>query len=75
MGKSTWNQCGKKNRYRDEHAANFYKRKCERERGQKLDYYWCPYCKGFHLTSEEFRPAGYGIEGVYEAYKDLAFVV
>jgi hypothetical protein len=25
----------------------------ERERGTKLDYYWCNYCNGFHLTSKE----------------------
>jgi len=23
----------------------------ERERGKKLDYYWCHFCGGFHLTS------------------------
>lgn len=61
MGKSIWNQCKKKNRYRDEHAANYYKRMYERERGKKLDYYWCPYCNGYHLTSEEWRPKGYGL--------------
>lgn len=59
--KRTWNQCRKKNRYRDEHTANLYRRKFEEARGTKLDYYWCAYCHGFHLTSEEFRPEGYGI--------------
>ena len=48
-----WRQCGSKKRYRDEHAANKYRKIFERERGKKLDYYWCEYCKGFHLTSKE----------------------
>lgn len=51
MKKREWKTCGKKIRYRDEHSANQYKKKCERERNVKLDYYWCPYCKGYHLTS------------------------
>ena len=59
MTKSYWNQCGRKNRYRDEHTANYYKKKFEKERGQKLDYYWCGHCKGYHLTSEEFRTEFY----------------
>lgn len=54
MGNSIWNQCKRKNRYRDEHYANLYKKKYEKERGQKLDYYWCCHCGGFHLTSTEF---------------------
>ncbi|MCQ2544601.1 MAG: hypothetical protein MJ126_10600 [Lachnospiraceae bacterium] len=62
MGKSNWNQCGKKHRYRDEHTVNYYKKMYERQRGRKLDYYWCSKCNGYHLTSEEFRPEGYGIE-------------
>ena len=49
-----WRQCRSKNRYRDEHTANYYRKKCERERGTKLDYYWCGHCKGYHLTSSEF---------------------
>lgn len=53
MEKSIWRQCKRKNRYRDEHTANYYKRKYEQERGKKLDYYWCGYCNGFHLTSVE----------------------
>lgn len=53
MDKSIWRQCKRKNRYRDEHTANYYRRIYERERGKKLDYYWCPYCNGFHLTSVE----------------------
>lgn len=59
--KSIWNQCGRKNRYRDEHTANYYCRVLGEERGVKLDYYWCAYCNGFHLTSGEFRPEGYGL--------------
>ena len=41
---------------------NYYKKMYERQRGRKLDYYWCSKCNGYHLTSEEFRPEGYGIE-------------
>ena len=46
-----WRQCGRKRRYRDEHVANIYRKMFEKERGTRLDYYWCEYCKGFHLTS------------------------
>lgn len=46
-----WRECKRKHRYRDEHSANHYRKICERERGKKLDYYWCPHCNGFHLTS------------------------
>jgi len=46
-----WTQCKSKSRYRDEHLANIYRKKYEKERGKKLDYYWCHYCNGFHLTS------------------------
>ncbi|MCR5691430.1 MAG: hypothetical protein K6G62_04340 [Eubacterium sp.] len=52
MTKSIWRSCKSKTRYRDEHTVNDYKKKCERARGKKLDYYWCPYCRGFHLTSK-----------------------
>ena len=62
MGKSIWRQCKRKNRYRDEHAANYYRRKFEQERGKKLDYYWCPYCNGFHLTSAEINTKDYDLE-------------
>lgn len=48
-----WRQCGCKKRYKDEHAANKYRKIFENERGIKLDYYWCCYCNGFHLTSSE----------------------
>jgi len=54
MKKGLWKMCGSKRRYRNEHDANYYRRVCERERGTKLDYYWCPHCRGFHLTSAEF---------------------
>ena len=59
--KRNWNQCRKKKRYRDEHTVNIYRKKFEEARGTKLDYYWCAYCNGYHLTSEEFRLEGYGI--------------
>ncbi len=52
MTYSVWRQCGRKRRYRDEHTANMYRKMFERERGKKLDYYWCNYCNGFHLTSK-----------------------
>ncbi len=51
MKKHVWRMCTSKNRYKDEHTANWYRQKYENERGKKLDYYWCPCCKGFHLTS------------------------
>lgn len=54
MTKSIWRQCKRKRRYRDEHAANYFRRIYEQKRGKKLDYYWCPYCNGFHLTSAKF---------------------
>ena len=53
MSISTWRQCKRKKRYRDEHQVNYYKKLCERARGIKLDYYWCAYCNGYHLTSSE----------------------
>jgi hypothetical protein len=53
MSNSKWRMCGSKKRYRDEHNANLYRKICERERGIKLDYYWCPHCKGYHLTSTQ----------------------
>lgn len=53
MSNSKWKMCGSKKRYRDEHNANLYRKLCERERGIKLDYYWCPHCKGYHLTSTQ----------------------
>ena len=62
MNKSIWRQCKRKNRYRDEHAANYYRRKFEQERGKKLDYYWCPYCNGFHLTSLEINTKDYDFD-------------
>ena len=51
MSYSVWKQCKSKRRYRDEHTVNFYRKKCQRARGQELAYYLCPICNGFHLTS------------------------
>lgn len=62
MKKRIWRQCKRKHRYRDEHSANYYRRVCERQRGIKLDYYWCCYCNGFHLTSADLAPALYGLD-------------
>lgn len=67
MDKRHWNQFRSKNRYRDEHVANTFRRKYEIERAKKLDYYYCVYCHGYHLTSKEFRPEGYGISSVWVA--------
>lgn len=46
-----YRQCGKKTRYKDESAVRAVKKKCEAARGEKLDWYYCSYCKGYHLTS------------------------
>ena len=64
MKRNIWRQCKRKKRYRDEHAVNHYRRIFEQERGKKLDYYWCPYCNGYHLTSAEFIAAYLGLEEV-----------
>ena len=53
MTKKVWMQCGRKRRYRDEHTVNQYRKIFEKSRGKKLDYYWCVYCNGYHLTSSE----------------------
>ena len=66
MKRNIWGQCKRKKRYRDEHTANYYRKKFEQARGQKLDYYWCPYCNGYHLTSAEFIWAGFDMEEVSE---------
>lgn len=59
--KKSWNQCRKKIRYRSEHDANIYRKKCSAERNVELDYYWCGYCNGYHLTSLEFNPEAQGM--------------
>ena len=59
MKYNIWRQCGSKRRYRDEHTANHFRKLFEKERGKKLDYYWCEYCKGYHLTSKESYLAFY----------------
>ena len=66
MKKNIWGQCKRKKRYRDDHTANYYKKKFEQARGQKLDYYWRPYCNGYHLTSTEYIRAGFDLEEVSE---------
>ena len=52
MAMNIWRTCKSKKRYRDEHNANIFRRKHEIQYGMRLDYYWCPYCNGFHLTSK-----------------------
>ena len=64
--KSIWRQCKRKKRYRDQHTANYYRKKFEQARGQKLDYYWCPYCNGYHLTSSGFIWVDFDIEEALE---------
>lgn len=66
MNKSIWRQCKRKIRYRDEHTANLYRRKFEQERGKKLDYYWCPHCNGFHLTSVVYNNTYFDLEDAGE---------
>lgn len=51
MSYSIWRQCKSKRRYRDEHTANYFRKKYQALRGQELAYYWCPICNGYHLTS------------------------
>ena len=51
MEKKVWRQCGSKNRYKSEHDVNQYRKKYERIRGKALNYYWCEYCNGYHLTN------------------------
>lgn len=46
-----YTSCRKKVRYRTEGEVSKARHKCERTRGVKLEYYFCPYCEGFHLTS------------------------
>ena len=53
MKKSIFRQSTSKRRYRDEHTANHYRKMFERKRGKELDYYWCVYCEGYHLTSSK----------------------
>lgn len=70
MDRKKWEMCGRKKRYKDEHMANYYRRKFQSDRAVVLDYYWCPYCHGYHLTSEEFVPqkAGEKLAAVYALY-------
>lgn len=51
--KSVWRECGSKVRYRDAGEAGKAAKKCMRARGGELDFYWCTYCNGYHLTSKE----------------------
>ena len=49
--RNLWSQCKCKKRYKDEHMVNHYRKIFEKERDTKLDYYYCSYCHGYHLTS------------------------
>jgi hypothetical protein len=47
-------QCGNKRRYRDHDEAKRVRRTCLAQRpDQPLRIYPCPYCRGFHLTSQD----------------------
>lgn len=50
---SLYRQCKSKKRYKDEHQVGQMMKKRQRVTDAKLDYYYCVYCKGFHLTSKE----------------------
>lgn len=47
-----WRSCGKKKRYRDENAVREAIRRVHKKREVYLDYYYCEYCKGWHMTSK-----------------------
>lgn len=47
-----WHTCKRKRRYKDIHAAERGVRDCLRNYGVEYDYYFCSYCRGYHLTSD-----------------------
>ena len=56
MSRTEWEACGKKVRYHSQHEARQVANNCERLRPEtKLRVYWCPFCDGWHVTSQEFR--------------------
>lgn len=56
MNRSEWEACGKKTRYASQHEARQIANNCERLRPEtKLRVYWCPFCDGWHVTSQELR--------------------
>lgn len=53
--------CRKKKRYSSEHEALRTAKKCTKERGTKLDVYYCNHCKGYHITKNYlYQPWRYG---------------
>ena len=59
---SIWRQCKKKRRYRDENEVRKMMKIRQNASGQRLDYYFCEYCKGYHLTHKAT---------MYEGWVDL----
>lgn len=55
-----WRQCEKKKRYRDESEVRAVMRKRMKEADVKLDFYYCTYCKGYHLTHKKTGFDGWG---------------
>ena len=45
-----YNSCKRKVRYRTEGEALKALHKCKQKRDAELDYYYCEFCNGFHLT-------------------------
>lgn len=50
--RSLYQSCKRKVRYRDTAEVLKALRKCKQKRGDELDYYYCDYCHGYHLTSK-----------------------
>jgi len=52
----TWSECRKKNRYKDEaEASRVIAQRVEAGGKDRLRYYECRFCGGFHLTKQERR--------------------
>ena len=45
-----------KRRYRDEHEARQAIKSCQKSRDVALDFYYCDFCKGYHLTKRMELP-------------------
>lgn len=43
--------CRTKKRYRNEHEVRRIIKLCEKSRNKRLDFYYCQYCNGYHITS------------------------
>jgi len=49
--------CKRKVRYTSHKRAENTRRAQEQETGEPLRVYWCPPCKGWHLTHHPFDPS------------------